>query len=121
MGQCHSEKKPYARRTQTSVSSAQTSKSTKKRYGSFVMNPKKDSTQKTDQQLLSDIFDRFDKNKDSYLDYDEVESFWIYLNQKKKMSILVDQNFIGSFLCKAGVIDETGICKEDFLKYFRNL
>ena len=67
------------------------------------------------------MFDQSDIDRDGYLNFEELKSFWENLAKKKKMDLKIDEYFIGDFLTKAEVIDESGIGKADFLRYFRNI
>ena len=41
------------------------------------------------------MFVEFDKDKDDHLDFEEIKSFWIALSEKKKITLKVDENFVG--------------------------
>lgn len=77
---------------------------------------------KTDEDLIGELFDQFDIDKDGYLDEKEIEAFLLYIGRKRGKSLKkIDENVIGSFLTNAGVMEEPRISKKDFVSHFRNI
>lgn len=77
---------------------------------------------KSDEDLIGELFDQFDKDKDGYLDEKEIGSLFQYLCRRKGRSQKkIDENAIGSFLTHAGVMDEPRISKADFVNHFKSL